>query len=567
MSGPAFQARWGWIAALVLLGGCGAAGPTFDTVIRQGTIYDGTGRAGVVGDIALSGDRIAFVGPHAPGTARQVIDAHGKAVAPGFINMLSWSTETLLIDGRAQSDLRQGVTLEVMGEGESMGPLTPAMAKALIAQQGEGLRYPVMWTTLGGYLDHVAARGIAPNIASYVGAATVREMVLGGAAADPTPAQLRAMRNVVRQAMDEGAMGVASALIYTPGAFARTPELIALARAAGRCGGLYATHLRSEGDRFLKGIDEAIAIGRAARTPVEIYHLKVGGRENWPKMATAIERIAAARASGVRVTADVYPYIASSTGLDAAMPPWVREGGTDAWIARLRDPAVRHRVVREMRAPGDWENVLRMAGADKATVAGVRTAALQPLVGQTLAEIAAARGLSPEEAAIELVVADHGRVDMVYQTMREADLRQVLAQPFTSIGSDAEAMAAQGAFLRDRPHPRAYGTFARVLGHYVREAKVLTLPEAVRRMSGLPASVLGLADRGLLRVGYHADVVVFDPATIADHASFAHPQRYATGVSDVLVNGIAALRNGIPTGAASGRVVRGRGWKACPAGG
>jgi N-acyl-D-amino-acid deacylase len=538
-----------------------AAAPSFDVLIRGGTIHDGTGGTPFAGDIAIRGDRIAYVGPRAPGPARSEIDARGKVVAPGFINMLSWSGESLLIDGRAQSELRQGVTLQVMGEGESMGPLTPAMRARLIAQQEDGMPYAVSWTTLGGYLDHAVTRGVGPNIASFVGAATVRQMVLGDAAIDPDPGQMDAMRGIVRHAMRDGAMGVASALIYTPGTYAKTPELIALAGEAGRCGGIYATHIRSEGNRFLESVDEAIAVGRAAKTPVELYHLKVGGRDNWPKMASALERIEAARKKGVRVTADVYPYVASGTGLDAAMPPWTREGGTDAWIARLKDPALRRRIVAEMQAPGDWENVLRMSGAHKATVAGVRTAALQPLIGRTLADIAAERGISPEEAAIELVIADHGRVDMVYETMSEDNLRQVMARPFVSFSSDAAAMAAEGAFLRNRPHPRAYGAFARVLGRYARDEKLMTLAKAVHRMSGLPASVLGLTDRGELRVGHYADVVVFDPATVGDRATFADPHRYATGVSHVFVNGVAALRDGEPTGAASGRVVRGRGWQ------
>lgn len=549
------------LAMVANCGGLRAAAPSFDLLIRGGTIHDGTGGAPFVGDVAIRGDRIAYVGPRAPGRARSEIDARGKAVSPGFINMLSWSGETLLIDGRAQSELRQGVTLQVMGEGESMGPLTSAMRARLIAQQEDGMPYAVPWTTLGGYLDHVVARGVAPNIASFVGAATVRQMVLGDAAVDPDPRQMDALRGVVRQAMREGALGVASALIYAPGTYAKTSELIALAGEAGLCGGVYATHIRSEGDRFLEAVDEAIAIGRAAKTPVELYHLKVGGRDNWPKMTAALERIEAARRNGLRVTADVYPYIASGTGLDAAMPPWTREGGTDAWIGRLKDPVLRRRIIAEMQAPGDWENVLRMAGAHKATVAGVRTAALEPLVGRTLVDIAAERGISPEEAAIDLVIADHGRIDMVYETMSEANLRQVMARPFVSFSSDAAAMSAEGVFLRDRPHPRAYGAFARVLGHYARDEGSMTLAQAVHRMSGLPASVLGLTDRGELRAGHYADVVVFDPATVGDRATFADPHRYSTGISHVFVNGVAALRDGEPTGAASGRVVRGRGWK------
>ena len=548
------------VLLLPLLASCDRE-PEYDILVRDGTVYDGSGQPGYAGDVAIKGDRIVYAGPQAPGRARREIDGRGKAVAPGFINMLSWSNESLLIDGRGQGELRQGVTLEVMGEGESMGPLTPQMKNDLVAQQGD-LRYPVEWTTLGEYLETLERKGVSMNVASHVGAATARMNLLASADVDPTPEQLAAMQEIVRKAMEEGALGVGSSLIYVPGTFAETDELVALAEAAARCGGIYATHMRSEGRGLLEAIDETIEISRRSGAPAEIYHLKAGGREYWPKMDEAIARIEAARREGLRITADMYAYPAGATGLDAAMPPWVQAGGNAAWFARLRDPAIRKRVAAEMRAEKtDWENLLRAAGgAENVLIVVLRKPELKKYIGKTLAEIAAARGSSPEEAAMDLVAEDETRVGSVYFLMSEDEVRRKVALPYMSFGSDGAALSAEGVFLKSGAHPRAYGNFARVLGHYVRDEKRATLADAIHRMTGHPASVLNLRDRGRLEAGYFADVVVFDPATIQDHATYTEPHRYATGVSQVIVNGVLALENGEPTEARPGRFVRGRAW-------
>jgi N-acyl-D-amino-acid deacylase len=547
-------------AALLATGGAQARPPAYDLVVRGGTIYDGSGRDGFIGDVAVRGDRIVYVGPRAPGRARAVVDARGEAVAPGFVNMLSWATESLLVDGRGESDLRQGVTLEVFGEGESMGPLTPTMKTLAVQRQGD-IKYPISWTTLGEYLGTLQERGIAPNVASFVGATTVRVHELGEQDVDPTPEQLARMRGLVRAAMEDGALGVGASLIYSPANYAETPELAALAEEAGRCGGIYIAHMRSEGDRLLEAVDETIAIARASGAPAEIYHLKAAGRANWSKLEPVIARIEQARADGVRITADMYTYTAGATGLDAAMPPWVQNGGLEAWIARMKDPAVRARVIADMRDPAPkWENLYRHAGSAGMILLGFKNEKLKPLTGKTLAEVAAMRGVSPEDAAIDLVIEDGSRVAVAYFLMSEDNVKREVALPWMSFGSDAESQAPEGVFLKSQPHPRAYGNFARVLGRYVRDEKVTTLPDAVRRLSGLPAANLNLKDRGLLKSGYYADVVVFDPATIQDHADFAKPQQFATGVRDVLINGRMALKAGEPTGAATGRVVRGRAW-------
>jgi N-acyl-D-amino-acid deacylase len=547
-------------AALLATGGAQARPPAYDLVVRGGTIYDGSGRDGFIGDVAVRGDRIVYVGPRAPGRARAVVDARGEAVAPGFVNMLSWATESLLVDGRGESDLRQGVTLEVFGEGESMGPLTPAMKTLAVQRQGD-IKYPISWTTLGEYLGTLQERGIAPNVASFVGATTVRVHELGEQDVDPTPEQLARMRGLVRAAMEDGALGVGASLIYSPANYAETPELAALAEEAGRCGGIYIAHMRSEGDRLLEAVDETIAIARASGAPAEIYHLKAAGRANWSKLEPVIARIEQARADGVRITADMYTYTAGATGLDAAMPPWVQNGGLEAWIARMKDPAVRARVIADMRDPAPkWENLYRHAGSAGMILLGFKNEKLKPLTGKTLAEVAAMRGVSPEDAAIDLVIEDGSRVAVAYFLMSEDNVKREVALPWMSFGSDAESQAPEGVFLKSQPHPRAYGNFARVLARYVRDEKVTTLPDAVRRLSALPAANLNLKDRGLLKSGYYADVVVFDPATIQDHADFAKPQQFATGVRDVLINGRMALKAGEPTGTATGRVVRGRAW-------
>jgi N-acyl-D-amino-acid deacylase len=558
----------GLLLLIPLLAACDRE-PDYDLLIHGGTVYDGTGSSGFAGDVAILGDRIAYVGPKAPGKARREIDATGKAVAPGFINMLSWSTESLLIDGRGQGDLRQGVTLEVMGEGFSMGPLTPPMKEELLARQGD-LKYPVEWTSLGEYLAHLERKGVSINVASLIGAVNPRIMQLGEGDVDPDPEQLAAMQEIVRQAMEEGALGVGSSLIYVPATFAETDELVALATTAARCGGIHMTHMRSEGAGLLEAIDETIDIARRSGAPAEIYHLKAGGREYWPKMDDALDRIEAARRAGVRITTDMYAYPAGATGLDAAMPPWVQAGGNEAWFARLRDPATRRRVAAEMRAkPVGWENLMHAAGgAENLLIVELRKPDLKAKYqGKTLAEVARLRGTSPEEAAMDLVVADESRVGTVYFLMSEDEVRRKVALPYMNFGSDAAAQSAEGVFLKSGAHPRAYGNFARVLGRYVRDDKLTTLEDAIRRLTSHPAAVLNLRERGALRAGHFADVVVFDPATIQDHATFENPHRYATGVSHVLVNGEPALEDGEPTQARPGRFVRGRAWTGRPEGG
>lgn len=538
-----------------------ACGPQYDVVLRGGTIYDGSGGEPVVGDVAIKGDSIVHVGAAVPGRARVEYDVSGKAVTPGFINMLSWATETLLEDGRAMSDIKQGVTLEVFGEGWSMGPLNDSMKAQQTRQQGD-IKYDVTWTTLGEYLEHLVERGVSPNVASFVGATTVRIHEVGYDDRPPTPQELERMQQLVRQAMQEGALGVGASLIYAPAFYAKTEELIALARVAGEYGGMYISHMRSEGNRFLEALDELITIAREAGVPAEVYHLKAAGRANWDKLQSAIAKIDSARAAGLGITADMYTYTAGATGLDAAMPPWVQAGGFDAWKARLADPAIRRRVIREMRTPTDaWENLLLAAGsADNVLLVGFKQDSLKYLTGKSLAEAARMRGTSPEETAMDLVIADDSRVGTVYFIMSEDNVKLKIRQPWVSFGSDAGAPAAEGVFLKSNPHPRAYGTFARLLGKYVRDEQVIPLSEAVRRLTALPAENLKIERRGRIAPGYFADVVVFDPATIEDHATFEQPHQYATGVLHVFVNGVQVLKDGEHTGATPGRVVRGPGW-------
>lgn len=532
----------------------------YDLVIHNGTLYDGSGGEPVVGSVAIQGETIARVEPGAAVRGRHEIDAAGLAVAPGFINMLSWASESLIADGRSQSDIRQGVTLEVMGEGWSMGPLTPAMKAELRERQGD-IRYDITWTTLDEYLEHLVTRGVSCNVASFVGATTARIHVLGYEDRPPTPDELARMQALVWQAMADGAVGVAASLIYAPACFAATDELIALARAAADYQGMYIAHMRSEGDRLLEAVEEHLTIAQASGATAEIYHLKATGRANWPKMAQVIARIEAARVAGVPITADMYTYPAGSTGLDAAMPPWVQEGGHAAWVTRLRDPAIRARVRAEIAAPGDtWENNYILAGSpENLLLVGFKNPALKPFTGHTLAEVAALRGTSPEDTIIDLVIEDDSRVGTIYFTMDEANVRRQIALPWVSFGSDAASLAPEGVFLASGTHPRAYGTFARLLGHYVREEGVITLAEAIRKLTALPAANLKLDRRGRLSPGYFADVVVFDPAHIADHATFTQPHQYATGMVHVLVNGTPVLRDGEHTGAMPGRVVRGPG--------
>jgi len=549
------------LATLAALAGCAGGEPTYDLVIRGGAVYDGRGGPPRVADVAISGDTVAALLAPGDGRAREQIDATGLAVAPGFINVLSWANVSLLHDGRGQSDLRQGVTLEVMGEGSSMGPLSDVMKDEMRRRQGD-IRYEVAWTTLGEYLDHLVERGVSPNVASFVGATTVRIHEVGYADRPPTPEELERMRALVREAMAEGALGVGSSLIYAPAFYAGTDELVALAAAAGESGGLYISHIRSEGTRLMGALEELIEVARRAGVPAQVYHLKAAGQANWPKLDSAIARIEAARAEGLRITADMYTYTAGATGLDASMPPWVQEGGYDAWAERLRDPAIRARVAEEMRTPTDaWENFFVAAGTpDNILLVGFSADSLKPLTGKTLAEVAAERGTSPAETAMDLVIGNGNDVGTVYFLMSEENVRKKVALPWVSFDSDEGAYAPEGAFLESNPHPRAYGSFARLLGRYVRDEGLVPLEEAIRRLTSFPAETFGLRRRGALEQGYYADVVVFDPARIADRATFAEPHQYAVGVAHVLVNGVPTIRDGEHTGALAGRVVRGPGW-------
>jgi N-acyl-D-amino-acid deacylase len=547
---------------LPLLAACaGEPAVEYDVVIRGGTVYDGSGDAPRVADLAIQGDAIAALGDLSGARGQLEVDAAGLAVAPGFVNMMSWANESLIEDGRSQSDIRQGVTLEIMGEGFSMGPLNDEMKRLMTERQAD-VRYDVEWSTLDGYLEYLTERGISPNVASFLGAANPRAYVVGYEDRPATPEELERMTDLVRQAMAGGALGVASSLIYPPGSFASTEELTALTRAAAESGGMYVSHLRSEGSQLLTAIDELLTIAREAGVRAEIYHLKASGRENWPLFDQAVAKVEAARAEGLEITADVYTYPAGSTGLNAAMPPWVQDGGFEASLERLRDPATRKRIVAEMNQPSDaWENLYLGAGTpENILLVGFKNPALKQYTGKTLAEVAALRGTGPEETAMDLIVEDDSRVGTVYFTQSEDNLRKKIALPWVSFCSDSASLAPEGVFLESSTHPRAYGSFARLLGKFVREERLIPLEEAIRKLTSLPAGVLRIDRRGRLEEGYFADVVVFDPATIQDHATFAEPHQYATGVAHVFVNGVQVLRDGEHTGATPGRVVRGPGW-------
>ena len=532
----------------------------YDVILRGGTVYDGTGTPGRIADVGIRGDRIAAVGDLAKAQAKTVLDAKGLAVAPGFINMLSWSTDSLIADGRSQGEIRQGVTLEVMGEGNSMGPLTDDMKRRAVEQMGD-IRYDITWTTLAEYLAFLEKKGVSTNVASYIGAATIREHVVGLEDRPATPAELEKMRALVRQEMEAGALGIGSSLIYAPGTYASTEELIELNKAAAPYGGRYISHLRSEGDRFLEAVDELITIARAAGVPAEIYHLKAAGASNWPKMDQAIAKIEAARKGGLRITADMYTYTAGSTGFDACIPPWSRAGGYDALFKRIADPPTRARMIAEMRAPAvGWENLCQAAGTPHGLLlVEFKNDALKPLTGKRLDEVMKIRGKDAENTILDLIAEDRTRVGVVFFLMSEDNVRKQVRLPWVSFGSDASSMAPEGVFLKSSTHPRAYGNFARLLGRYVRDEKLVPLPEAIRRLTSLPAANLGLKDRGTLAVGAFADVVAFDPAAMADKATYEQPHQYAVGMRHVVVNGVPVLRDGEHTGATPGRALKGSG--------
>ncbi len=547
--------------APIALANC-SSGVEYDVILRNGLIYDGSGMPPFPADLGIRGDRIAAIGREPNSSGKIELDLEGLAVAPGFINMMSWANESLIEDGRSQSDIRQGVTLEIMGEGNSMGPLNEEMKRAMLRRLGD-IKYEIEWTTLDEYLQFLERRGVSTNVASFIGAATPRKYVVGYGDRPPTEEELLEMQGLVRQAMEEGALGVASSLIYPPGSFADTDELIALAKVAAEYDGTYASHLRNEASRLMEAVDELLQIAEQAKIRAEIYHLKASGRSNWAKLDHVVERVQQARADGLQITADVYNYPASSTGLTSTMPPWVQEGGFDAALERLKDPATRKRIAREMLEGSDqWENMYHGAGSPQnILLVGFRNDSLKPLTGKTLAAVSEMRGTSPEETVMDLILEDRSRVVTVYFTQSEDNLRRKIALPWVSFCSDSASLATEGVFLESSVHPRAYGSFAHLLGRYVREEGIISLEEAIRKLTALPASTLKIQKRGRLRQGYFADLVVFDPAKIQDHATFEKPHQYSTGVVHVFVNGVQVLNQGEHTGKTPGRVVRGPGWK------
>jgi N-acyl-D-amino-acid deacylase len=536
------------------------AGDKFDVIIKGGTVYDGTGEKPRVIDVAIRGDRIAGLGTFSADQAKTVIDAKGLAVAPGFINMLSWSTESLIEDGRSQSEIREGVTTEIMGEGYSMGPVNDRMKERMRSQQGD-IKYEIKWNTLAEYLRYLEQRGISCNVASFVGATTVREFAIGLEDKPPTPEQLEQMRQLVRQEMEAGALGIGTSLIYPPAFYAKTEELIELCKVAAKYKGKYISHMRSEGNQLLEAIDELLRISKEAGIPAEIYHIKAAGQSNWGKADAMLAKIEDARKAGLKITADMYTYTAAGTGLDACLPPWTEDGGYPALFKRLRDPATREKIAAEVRTPSDkWENLYLAAGSpEKILLSGFKSEKLKPLTGKSLAEVAKMRGKDPVETAMDLIAEDESRIDTIYFLMSEENVKKEIAKPWVSFGSDEASQAPEGNFLKSNCHPRAYGCFSRVLGKYSREEKILTLEQAIRKLSGLPATNLGLDHRGFVQKGMFADVVVFDPATVGDKATFDKPHQYSVGMKHVFVNGAQVLKDGEHTGAKPGRAVFGPG--------
>ena len=532
----------------------------FDVIIKNGTVYNGAGAEPKQADIAIRGDRIAGIGDFKAAKAQTIIDANGLAVAPGFINMLSWSTISLIHDGRSESEIRQGVTTEIMGEGESMGPVNDRVREHMTRQQVD-IKYDIKWSTLAEYLEYVEKRGVSCNVASFIGATTIREYVIGFEDKQPTPEQLDQMRELVRNEMEAGALGIGTSLIYPPAFYAKTEELIELCKVAAKYQGKYISHMRSEGNRLLEALDELIRISREAKIPAEVYHIKASGRQNWPKIDDLLSKIESARKEGLKITADMYTYTAGGTGLDASLPPWTEDGGYPALYKRLSDPATREKIKAEVQKPtGAWENLYLDAGdAGHILLAEFKSEKLKPLTGKTLAEAATMRGKDPINTAMDLIAEDESRIGALYFIISEDNVKKELAKPWISFGSDEASQASEGFFLKSNPHPRAYGNFARVLGKYVRDEKVIPMTEAIRRLSGLPATNLGLDHRGFLKEGMFADVVVFDPTTIADRATYEKPHQYAVGMKHVFVNGVQVLKDGEHTGAKPGRALWGPG--------
>jgi N-acyl-D-amino-acid deacylase len=532
----------------------------FDILIRNGTVYDGSGQPPRRADIGIRGDKIVTISDLANATAKTTIDATGLAVAPGFINMLSWSTESLLADGKSQSEIRQGVTTQIMGEGSSMGPVNDRM-KARMKREQTDIKYEIEWRTLGEYLYFLERKGVSQNVASFLGAGTVREFVLGQGNVTATPEQLGQMRRLVESEMRDGALGIASALEYAPDYYADTAELIELCKVASKYRGKYISHMRSEGPRLLEGIDEVIRIAREGNVPAEIYHFKAAGRDNWPKMDAAVAKVEAARKAGLRVTANMYCYTAGATGLDACIPPWAQNGGEIAMRRRLREPADRQRIAADLQKT-DWPNFYHNAGSpENVLLVSFKKDRLKPLQGMTLAQVAAQRGKDAVETLMDLLAEDESRIGTIYFLMSEDNVRKLIPLPWVSFGCDEASQAPEGVFLKSLPHPRAYGNFARLLGKYVREEKLLPLEAAIHKLTALPAGNLGLDRRGLLKDGYFADVIVLDPATIADKATYAKPHQYAVGMKHVIVNGVQVLKDGEHTSATPGRALWGPGKK------
>ena len=537
-----------------------ACAQDFDVLIRNGTIYDGTGSEPQKTDVVIRGDRVAGLGDFSQAKAKTVIDATGLAVAPGFINMLSWSTESLIYDGRSQSELRQGVTTEIMGEGESMGPVNDRVREHMLKEQTD-IKYDIKWNTLSEYLRYLETHGISCNVASFIGATTIRENVIGFEDKAPTPQQLDQMRELVRKEMEAGALGIGTSLIYPPAFYAKTDELIEMCKVAAKYKGRYISHMRSEGNQLLQALDELIRISREAGIPAEVYHIKAAGQKNWPKEDALLARIEAAQKEGLKITANMYTYTAAGTGLDACLPPWTEDGGYPALFKRLHDPATRQKIAAEVKVDSDaWENLYLDAGSpDKILLVAFKSEKLKPLNGKTLAEVAKMRGKDPIETIMDLISEDESRIGTVYYLMSEENVKKALAKPWIAFGSDEASQAPEGAFLKSNPHPRAYGNFARVLGKYVRDEKIIPMKEAIRRLSGFPATNLGLDHRGFLKEGMFADVVVFDPAIITDRATFEKPHQYAMGMKQVLVNGVQVIKDGEHTGAKPGRALWGPG--------
>ncbi len=548
------------LALSITASGQGRPAQSYDVIIRGGSVYDGTGNAPVMADVGIKGDRIVAVGDLKGATAPTVVDAKGLAVAPGFINMLSWSTESLIVDGRSQGEVRQGITTQIMGEGWSMGPLNERMKRQMVDEQGD-VKFDVEWTTLAEYLKYLEKRGVSQNVASFIGATTIRMHVLGETDVQPTPAQLDEMRELVRREMEAGALGIGSSLIYAPAFYAKTEELIELCKVAAKYKGKYISHIRNEANKLPEAVAELIRISREAGLPAEIYHLKAAGTQNWPKMDKVIEMVEDARRKGLKITADMYTYPAGSTGLNASLPPWALDGGYEELYKRLQDPATRKKIAEAVRTPTDeWENLYINAGSpERVLLIGFKNDKLKPLTGKSLAEVAKMRGADPVETIMDLMLEDRSRVDAVYFQMSEENIKKQIGLPWVSFGSDGASMAPEGVFLKSSTHPRAYGNFARLLGKYVRDEKVITLADAIRRLTGLPATNLGLDRRGFLKVGMFADLVIFDPKTIADRATFANPHQYSVGMKHVFVNGVQVLKDGEHTNAKPGRAIWGPG--------